>query len=155
MNEIAFFTTADLINIHARMITEYGGGDGLRDRGLLESAAAMPSASFGGQYLHDGIPTMAGAYLFHLCKNHPFVDGNKRVALAAAITFLLVNGHELNASKPAAEELTLGVADGSISKEEAIEFFRQHVRKAKPTGMRRRTAVKSARRTPPRRKKRG
>ena len=95
MNDVAFFSTDDLLCIHARMIQEFGGSPGLRDRGLLESACAMPSASFGGQLLHDGLPAMAAAYLFHLCKNHPFVDGNKRVAFGAMEVFLMLNGHEV------------------------------------------------------------
>ena len=155
MKAITFLDVDVVRMIHARMIQEFGGGDGLRDQGLLESAVAMPSAAFGGQFLHDDLPAMTGAYLFHLCKNHPFVDGNKRVALASAITFLLVNDHELTCPKPDAEQLTLGVADGSISKDEAIAFFRKHVRKGKPAGSRRPAPVKPAKRTPPRRKKKG
>ena len=155
MNDITFLNVEDVEAIHARMIAEYGGSDGLRDRGLLDSASAMPSATFGGQFLHEGLPTMAAAYLFHLCKNHPFVDGNKRVGLASAIAFLLLNGHELIASKLEAEELTLGVADSSVSKEDAIAFFRKHVRKAKPAGLRRKAPVKPAKRMAPRRKKKG
>jgi death-on-curing protein len=91
--------------------------------------------------------------LFHLCKNHPFVDGNKRVALAAAIAFLLLNGHELNTSQAEAETLTLGVADSSYSKDDAIAFFRKNVRKAKSAASRRRAVVKPTKRSPPRRKK--
>ena len=77
------------------MIQEFGGGSGLRDSGLLESAVAMPSAAFGGQFLHDDLASMTGAYLLQVLKNHPFVDGNRRVVLATAITFLLVNDCEL------------------------------------------------------------
>ena len=98
---------------------------------------------------------MAATYLFPLCKNHPFVDGHKRVSVAAAETFVLVNDHELAASDKELEELTLGVADSSLSKEVAIAFFRKHVRKAKPAVSRRQTPVKPAKRTPPRRKKKG
>ncbi len=155
MSDITFLNADDVETIHARMISEYGGSDGLRDRGLLESASAMPSATFGGQFLHEGFPTMAAAYLFHLCKNKPFVDGNKRVGLATAIAFLLLNGHELIATQAEAEVLTLGIADSSLTKEDAIAFFRKHVRKAKPAGLRRKTPVKPAKRVPPRRKKKG
>lgn len=131
MKATTFLDVDVVLTIHERMINEFGGGSGLRDPGLLESAVVMPSAAFGGQFLHDDLPAMAGAYLFHLCKNHPFVDGNNRVALATAITFLLVNDYELTCEKPDAEQLTLGVADASISKDEAIAFFRKHVRSAK------------------------
>src|SRR5207249_5785917 len=84
---VHFLTVDQVLSIHARVLAEYGGGDGVRDIGLLDSAVAMPAAAFGGQHLHDGIPAMAAAYLFHICKNHAFVDGNKRTGLAAAIQF--------------------------------------------------------------------
>jgi len=77
---------------------------------------------------------MAAAYLFHLCKNHPFVDGNKRVAVAAAETFVLLNDHELQATNSQLEKLTLGVADSSISKDELTGFFNKHVRRERPKG---------------------
>lgn len=128
---ITFLSVDRVLEIHRRGIEEHGGSSELRDRGLLESAAAMPQAQFAGQFLHAGLPTMAAAYFFHLCKNHPFVDGNKRVAIASAETFVLLNDHELVATDDELEQLTLGVADGSISKDEAIAFFRKHVRSAK------------------------
>ena len=152
---LAFLSVEQLLEIHRRGIEEHGGSPELRDRCLLESAAAMPKAQFGGQFLHDGLPAMAATYLFHLCKNHPFVDGNKRVSVAAAETFVLVNDHELDATDKELEVLTLGIADSSLSKEDAIAFFRKHVRKPKPAGSRRQTPVKPAKRTPPRRKKKG
>ncbi len=108
----------------------------------------MPQAQFCGEFLHAGLPTMA-AYLFHLCKNHPFVDGNKRVVIATAETFVLLNDHELVATDDRLIDLTLGVADGSISKDEAIAFFRKHVRSAKA---KREVATKLAKRSPQRRK---
>lgn len=136
---IHFLTTEQLLAIHQRMIDEFGGSAGVRDHGLMESAAAMPAATFGGQFLHDGIPAMAAAYLFHLCKNHPFVDGNKRTALAAALAFLMLNGYVLTATKDEAENMTLSVADSSVSKEAATAFFQSHVRaeKSRPKHARR------------------
>ncbi len=129
---IQFLATDDILAIHRRMIEEYGGSDGLRDRGLLESATNMPQAQFGGQFLHEGIAVMSAAYLFHLCKNHPFVAGNTRVALATAIQFLLLNDHVLVAGKKEVEALTLGVADSSVSKDGATKFFKKHVRRERP-----------------------
>lgn len=108
------------------MIEEYGGMQGVRDQGMLESAVAMPSAGIAGQYLHENLPSMAAAYLFHLCKNHPFVDGNKRVAVVAAEVFLNVNGMVLLASNDELKELCLGVASGGVSKSEAVGFFEKH-----------------------------
>ena len=114
--------------IHMRMITEFGGASALRDQGLLESAVMMPTAAFSNVYLHKNISEMAAAYLFHICKNHAFVDGNKRTALATAEMFLILNGHRLNATDNELERITLGVADGSIGKEELKKLFRKIVK---------------------------
>lgn len=118
-----FLSVDDVVTIHARVIEEFGGDMGLRDSGLLESATAMPQSMFSGEYLHREISEMAAAYHYHLCSNHPFIDGNKRVALAASEVFLLANGFELSAGDDELEELTLGVASGEISKAEVVEFF--------------------------------
>ena len=118
-----FLAVENVLTIHGRMVQEFGGGSGVRDLGLLESAVMMPAARFEGQFLHDGIAAMAAAHLFHLCKNHPFVDGNKRTALSAAEVFILLNGHRLNATNKELEELTLGVADGGVSKPDVATFF--------------------------------
>ncbi|MGQ0633434.1 MAG: type II toxin-antitoxin system death-on-curing family toxin [Planctomycetaceae bacterium] len=134
---IGFPSVDQVLAIHERVLREYGGAESVRDRGLLESAVAMPAAGFGGQFLHLGIPAMAAAYLFHLCRNHPFVDGNKRTALAAAIAFLYANHFQLKASLKEVESLTLGVADGSVTKEHATEFFRAHARSARSSQSRR------------------
>ena len=125
---VAFLTTEIVIQIHQRVIQEFGGEPGLRDRGLLESAVAMPRATFGGEDLHPGIAEKAAAYYFHLCTNHPFVDGNKRVAVAAAEVFLLINQRELMVGDEDFEELTLGVAAGRLSKEAVIAFFEMYAR---------------------------
>lgn len=121
-----FLTVEHVLAIHSRMIREFGGDPTVRDHGLLESAVMMPAAKFGGRFLHDGMPAMAAACLFHLCKNHPFVDGNKRTALASAEVFLILNGMRLSATNEQLEELTLGVAEGRVSKQELVNFFRRH-----------------------------
>ena len=139
---IQFLSVDQVLAIHERWIAEHGGSPELPDRGLLESAAAMPAAQFGGKFLHDGLPAMAAAYLFHLCKNHAFVDGNKRIAVATAEVFVLLNGHELAATNSQLEALTLGVADSSISKVEATAFFKTHVRRERS----RKSSVKAPRR---------
>src|ERR1035438_1813193 len=92
--EPVFLSLDEVLEIHEQQIERYGGSSGLRDGGGLESAAATPQATFGGEFLHTSIPAMAAAYLFHLCQNHPFLDGNKRVGANAAITFLLINKWE-------------------------------------------------------------
>lgn len=124
---VAFLRVADVLEVHRRVIEAFGGDAGLRDRGLLESAVAIPRSTFGGQDLHPGLAEKAAAYFFHLCANHPFVDGNKRVAVAAAELFLLINQHELVADDHAVEELTLGTASGQFSKAQVVEFFLAHV----------------------------
>src|SRR5689334_11479004 len=93
-----YLTLDEALAIHAHQITKYGGTLGIRDRGLLESALAMPEASFGGEALHASLSEQAAAYLFHLVKNRPFLDGNKRVGLACALVFLRLNGAHVSAS---------------------------------------------------------
>jgi len=123
MEPYVFLSVDDVIAIHARVVAEFGGDGGLRSRGLLESAFAMPRSMFSGKHLHGELSEMAAAYHYHLCSNHPFVDGNKRVALAASEVFLVANGYELNASDDELERLTQGVAAGEVSKDQVAEFY--------------------------------
>jgi len=116
-----------VLELHAQMIEAYGGSTGVRDVGLLDSALAMPQAAFGGQYVHESLAEMAGAYLFYLCKNHAFIDGNKRVAALAAIVFLDLNGVEIKAPEDAFEAITLAVASGQANKEDVTAFFRKYI----------------------------
>ena len=92
--EPLFLSLDEVLEIQEQQIAMYGGSSGIRDSAGLESAIATPQTTFGGEFLHRSIPAMAAGYLFHLCQNHPFVDGNKRVGANAAITFLLMNGWE-------------------------------------------------------------
>ncbi len=128
MDGLIFVGVGDAISIHRRMVDEFGGDSGLRDRGLLESALAMPKAMFGGDYLHLDLPRMAAAYHYHLCANHPFVDGNKRVAVTVAEVFLRANGLQLEATDDEIVELTLGVASGTTGKPEVTDFYLGRVR---------------------------
>lgn len=127
MIPVTFLAVDDVLAVHRRVIEEFGGDVGLRDRGLLESAVAMPRSTFDGRELHADLAEKAAAYFFHLCANHPFVDGNKRVAVAAAELFLLINDRELVAADDAVEELAMGVADGVLAKAQVIAFFAAHV----------------------------
>lgn len=90
--EPLFLTLAEVIDIHNDQIRRYGGVDGARDLGLLESAISIPQAGFGGRLLHTSLFEMAAAYAYHISENQPFVDGNKRTALASALIFLEMNG---------------------------------------------------------------
>lgn len=118
-----FLTIDDIIEMQADQIDLYGGTHGLRDRAGLESAIATPQATFGGEWLHHSIPALAAAYLFHLCQNHAFVDGNKRIGANAAITFLLMNDWDLTLDENELVNLVLGVAAAVIDKEQLTTVF--------------------------------
>lgn len=120
-----FLTLDDILEMHARQLERYGGAPGLRDRGLLESALAQPMATFGGELLHADLFAMAAAYLFHLVMDHPFVDGNKRVGLVAALVFLDLNGIAVEHGTEELYELTLSVAGRRLSKDDVAERFRE------------------------------
>lgn len=124
-----FLGLPDVLRLHAHQLKVYGGGEGIRDLGMLESALGMPSASFGDAYLHGGLFEMAAAYLFHLCQNHPFVDGNKRVAAAAAFSFLYLNGFELGGSQDGFRDLVLGTASGKLQKPAIAAYLKRHAKK--------------------------
>jgi death-on-curing protein len=125
---VFFLTLHDVLTLHASRIARYGGRPGVRDLGLLESALAVPAATFGGRFLHGNLSEMAAAYLFHLVKDHPFIDGNKRTGLAAAIAFLGLNGSELHADPDELADLVVGVAAENVSKSAAASFIETHLR---------------------------
>ena len=114
--EPLFLDVEDVLEIHASQLAIYGGAEGLRDRGLLESAVAQPQVSFGGELANEGVFAMAAAYLFHIVRNHPFIDGNKRTGLLAALVFLDLNGIRIDRPSEALYELAMGVAEGRIEK---------------------------------------
>lgn len=113
-----FHLTVEIVReIHAEAIARFGGSDGVQAMALLESAVAAPQASFGGKSPYKDMAEVAAAYLFYLCKNQPFIDGNKRAALGACIVFLRLNGIEPKVDGPVWEELTLAVAASAIDRE--------------------------------------
>jgi death-on-curing protein len=120
-----FLDVDDVVRLHADQVAAFGGSDGVRDPDLLASAVAQPSATFGGAFLHQDLSAMAAAYLFHIVMNHPFIDGNKRAGLAAAVVFLDLNGTLLDASATdSLYALTMAVAEGRMGKAELVEAFR-------------------------------
>jgi death-on-curing protein len=125
--DFEFLSLDDVLVLHEDRIHVYGGSTGLRDLGLLESALAMPQATFDGNYLHETPFAMAAAYLFHVARNHPFVDGNKRTALACALVFLRLNGVRTRASEAELYELVIGTVEGRTSKAAIAVFFEEHV----------------------------
>jgi death-on-curing protein len=120
-----FHLTVEIVReIHSEAIQRFGGSDGVRDLTLLESAVAAPQAAFGGQSAYEDLPEIAAAYLYFLCQNHPFVDGNKRAALGACLVFLRLNGLEPKPDGPEWEDLTLAVAASKIDRAEAAAKLR-------------------------------
>jgi death-on-curing protein len=124
VREPIFLTLAEVIEVHGDQIRRYGGQDGVREMGLLESALAQPEASFAGAWLHAGLHDMAAAYAYHLCQNHPFIDGNKRTALACALVFLELNGVSVRDPKGTLQAVMLKVASGRMPKAGLGPIFR-------------------------------
>lgn len=116
----------EVVAIHQDQITRYGGVLGIRDSGLLQSALDQPRFSFDGQSVHADLFEMAAAYLFHITSNHPFIDGNKRVGLVAAVVFLRLNDLDITATNDELFDLTMRVAQSQATKNEIAEFFRSH-----------------------------
>jgi death-on-curing protein len=126
--EPRFLTVAEVISIHDLEIAVAGGASGIRDLGALESAVGAPRASFAGHYLMD-IFEMAATYVHSIAQNHPFMDGNKRAALATGLTFLYMNGHEVEESGD--EELadkTLELVSRKITKADLAKHLRSRSR---------------------------
>ncbi len=119
----SFLTLDEVLAIHDDQLRRYGGATGVRDLGLLESAVALPRATFDGNYLHETEFEVAAAYLFHIARNHPFVDGNKRTALAAALTFLWLQNIDVAVEPDTLYEMVVRVADGSAPKSEVAVFL--------------------------------
>ena len=120
-----FLTLVEVLSILQDQTARYGGEFGVRDLGLVSSAIAMPQTSFGGHLLHGDLFGMASAYAFHLCQNHPFVDGNKRVALASALVFLDLNGVRVTDPEGALYPLMMAVARGEKDKSEIAHTLRE------------------------------
>lgn len=125
MTSIRFLSVDDVLAIHEDTIAHEGGLAGLREPGLLESAVLMPQQQFAGEYLHDGLPAMAAAYLFHIAQNHAFHDGNKRTAVLAALVFLAVNRVKTLPDPDALEEKALAVAASRCGKDELTSWMRE------------------------------
>lgn len=130
--EDCFFLTVALVKeLHGVAIAGFGGSLGLRDEALLESAVAAPQATFGGESVYANLEEMAAAYLFYLCRNHPFVDGNKRVALGACVLFLRLNGLEPAPDGPEWEELVLAVAASKLDRDQTTKRLKALIKRPK------------------------
>jgi death-on-curing protein len=113
--------------IHHRQIAEHGGSEGLRDEGLLSSALARPQNLLSYSESRPDLASLAAAYAYGIARNHPFIDGNKRTALVAARTFLLLNGVDLNATQDEKYLTFLNLAEGGISEEELADWLRKRI----------------------------
>jgi death-on-curing protein len=116
---------SDALAIHDRQLAEHGGGSGVRDGGMLESALARPINRW--SYGDDDPASLAAAYAFGVARNHPFVDGNKRTAWVLARLFLALNGHALAFEPPDAVTAMLALASGELGEEEMADWFRQRL----------------------------
>lgn len=126
MTVFTYLAVEQILFIHMRLIAETGGGPGLRDLALLASAVARPRATFDGADLYPDLYSKAAALLDSLIRNHPFVDGNKRVGITAAGLFLRRNGRRLTASNAELEQFTLQVARSELTFEAIAAWLRMH-----------------------------
>lgn len=123
---IRYLSVEQVLELQAETIRRHGGGEGLRDRGLVESAVAQPEMTFGGVELHPTLIDKAAALGFSLIANHAFIDGNKRVGLAAMDVFLRLNGHVVRAPLDEFEATILAVAAGNLDRPAFTEWLRAH-----------------------------
>lgn len=115
-----------VIKIHNMLISQTGGSDGIRDEGLLESALNAPFETFDGEYIYRTIKAKAAKLVYFLVKNHPFIDGNKRIGILVMITFLEINGVEVTCTDEELITLGLGLADGTIDDEDLLNWIIDH-----------------------------
>jgi death-on-curing protein len=132
VTEPEFLDLDEVLLIHREQLLRFGGGDGLRDQGLLESAIAMPRATFGGAYVHESLFTMAAAYAFHIAENQPFLDGNKRTAILSAVVFLELNGFVVAEPPSCFYDAMIAVAERRLDKAGLAALLEQLARPVEP-----------------------
>lgn len=123
-----YLALAEVLALHRQVIQQTGGSGGVRDLGGVESAVAQPLATFSGQDLYPSLTEKAAALAYSLVKNHPFLDGNKRVAHAAMETLLVLNGQELECDTDEQEDFWLALAAGQRTRAELVAWLGAHVR---------------------------
>ena len=121
-----------VVSIHADLLQRYGGRPGLRDRNLLESALAQPKMTIDGKFVHKTLFEKTAAYGFHVCRNHPFIDGNKRVAFILMDIFLQKNGWEMVAPEEEVYSMMMDLASGKFSKAQLASWVKEHSAKGSP-----------------------
>jgi death-on-curing protein len=125
MSEPEWLDIDIVLDFHAEQLALFGGADGIRDRGLLESALARPLNKYG--YGETGLATLAAAYGFGIARNHPFIDGNKRTALASMIVFLGLNGVDLDVPQEAATAMMLSLAADEITEDVLTQWVADNI----------------------------
>jgi death-on-curing protein len=130
--ENCFHLTLEIVKeIHVAALEGFGGAEGVREPSLLESAVAAPQVTIGGYSPFADLAEVAAAYLFYHCRNHPFLDGNKRTALGACLVFLRLNGVEPKQDSAKWESLTFAIAAAQIDRDEATKQLRALLPKVK------------------------
>jgi len=124
-NECFHLSVNQVLEIQVAAISMFGGSDGLREPALLHSAVAAPQASIGGVSTFSDTVEVAAAYLYYLCSNHPFADGNKRVALGSCLVLLQINGYKTAPDSDVWENLTLAVAASLLTREQITDTLRK------------------------------
>lgn len=122
--EPVFLELGEILRIHEDQLDRYGGTTGIRDIKLLQSAVAMPRAGIADRYLHEDAFEMAAAYMYHIVRDHPFVDGNKRTGAVAALVFFSINDVETHIEEEELEAVVRSVAEGKTAKAQIARFFR-------------------------------
>lgn len=122
-----YLTLEEVTDLQSKVLQQSGGMPGIRDANALDSAVAQPAMAFGGQDLYPTIADKAAALAFSLVMNHPFFDGNKRIGHAAMETFLVLNGHELQATTDEQEQVILKLAAGQTNRSDFTDWVRNHV----------------------------
>jgi len=126
MNDIKFIPKDIILFFHEQLVKIYGGSFDIRDENLLDSALEQPKATYQGEYLHDSLLKMAAAYGYHLCNNHPFIDGNKRIGLTAMNMFLIRNNLEINVPQKEIYKLMIKVSSGQLSKKDLTVWLKNN-----------------------------
>jgi death-on-curing protein len=128
--ENCFHLSTDSVReIHAEALKQFGGLNGVRDENLLASAVLAPQSTFGGRSPYAGVVEVAAAYLYYICRNHPFLDGNKRTAMMTAIVFLRLNGIEPKPDSERWEKLMLDVAASKLDRDQTTQRLRKLLKK--------------------------
>jgi death-on-curing protein len=123
-----YLTLGEVVDLHRSICDTSGGAAGIRDLGALESAVAQLRSTFDGVDLYPSLAEKAAALGYSLVQNHPFLDGNKRIAHAAMETFLILNGLEIDAAIDEQEQLMLGLATSRVSRADLVAWLRDHTK---------------------------